>query len=32
MSKPKAECQEQPTLWDIPEEVWPLMQAILDED
>jgi putative transposase len=32
MSKKKAERQEQPTLWGIPDEVWPLMQAILDED
>jgi putative transposase len=31
MSKKKAERQEQPTLWEIPDEVWPLMQAILDE-
>jgi len=32
MSKKKAERQEQPTPWEIPDEVWPLMQAILDED
>jgi putative transposase len=31
MRKKKAERQEQSTLWEIPDEVWPLMQAILDE-
>ena len=31
MSKQKAERQEPPTIWEIPDEVWPLLQAILDE-
>jgi putative transposase len=30
MGKKRAELQEQPTIWEIPEEVWPLIQTILD--
>jgi hypothetical protein len=29
--KKRAERQEQPTIWEIPDEVWPLIQTILDE-
>ena len=31
MDKKKAEHQEQPTIWDIPDDVWPPIQTILDE-
>jgi putative transposase len=30
MGKKRAEPQEQPTIWEIPDEVWPLIQTILD--
>jgi putative transposase len=30
MGKKRAEPQELPTIWDIPDDVWPLIQAILD--
>jgi putative transposase len=30
MGKKRAKPQEQPTIWDIPDEVWPLIQTILD--
>jgi putative transposase len=30
MGKKRAEQQEQPTIWEIPDEVWPLIQTILD--
>ena len=29
--KQRAEHQEQPTIWEIPDDVWPLIQTILDE-
>jgi putative transposase len=32
MGKKRAERQEQPTIWEIPEDVWPFIQTILDED
>jgi putative transposase len=31
MGKKKAEPQELPTVWEIPDDVWPLIQRILDE-
>jgi putative transposase len=31
MGQKKAESQEQPTIWEIPDDVWPLIQTILDE-
>jgi putative transposase len=31
MGKKKAEPQEWPTVWEIPDDVWPLIQRILDE-
>jgi putative transposase len=31
MGKKKAEHQEQPTIWETPDGVWPLIQTILDE-
>jgi putative transposase len=31
MGKKSAEPQEQPTIWEIPDDVWPLIQTILDE-
>ena len=31
MGKQRAEPQEPPTLWEIPDDVWPLIQTILDE-
>jgi transposase len=30
MGKKRAERQEQPTIWEMPDEVWPLIQTILD--
>jgi transposase len=30
MGKKRAKPQEQPTIWEIPDEVWPLIQTILD--
>jgi putative transposase len=30
MGKKRAKPQEQPTIWEIPDEVWPLLQTILD--
>jgi hypothetical protein len=30
MGKRRAEPQEQPTIWEIPDEVWPLVHMILD--
>jgi putative transposase len=32
MGKKKAEPQEQPAIWEISDEVWPLIQTILAED
>jgi hypothetical protein len=29
MGKKRAKHQEQPTIWEIPDEVWPLIQTIL---
>jgi hypothetical protein len=31
LGKKRAEPQEQPAIWEIPDEVWPLIQTILDE-
>jgi hypothetical protein len=31
MGKKRAELQEQPTIWELPNDVWPLIQTILDE-
>jgi putative transposase len=31
MGKKRAEHQEPPTIWEIPDDVWPLIQTILDE-
>jgi putative transposase len=31
MGKKRAKPQEQPTIWEIPDDVWPLIQTILDE-
>jgi putative transposase len=31
MGKTRAQLQEQPTIWEIPDDVWPLIQTILDE-
>jgi putative transposase len=30
MGKKEAEQQDQPTIWEISDEVWPMIQAILD--
>ena len=30
MGKKKATSQEQPTIWEVPDDVWPLIQTILD--
>jgi putative transposase len=30
MSKKEVEHQDQPTIWEIPDDVWPMIQAILD--
>ena len=32
MGKKTAERQEQATIWEIPDEVWPLIQTMLDEE
>jgi putative transposase len=32
MGKKRAERQEQPTIWDIPDDVWPCIHTVLDED
>jgi putative transposase len=32
MDRQKTELQPMPTIWEIPDEVWPVMQTILDED
>ena len=31
MGQKTAEPQEQPTIWEMPDDVWPLLQTILDE-
>jgi putative transposase len=31
MGKKRAVPQEQPTIWEIPDDVWPLIQTMLDE-
>jgi hypothetical protein len=31
MGKKRAELQEQPTIWEIPGDVWPLLQPMLDK-
>ena len=31
MDRQKTELQPMPTIWEIPDEVWPVMQTILDE-
>jgi putative transposase len=31
MGKTRAEHQEQPTIWALPDDVWPLIQTLLDE-
>jgi putative transposase len=31
MGRKRAKPQEQPTIWEIPDDVWPLIQTILDE-
>jgi hypothetical protein len=31
MGKKRAELQEQPPIWEIPDDVWPLLQPILDK-
>lgn len=32
MGQKRAERQEQPTIWDIPDDVWPFIHTMLDED
>jgi putative transposase len=32
MGKKRAERQEQPTIWEIPDDVWPFIATMLDED
>jgi putative transposase len=31
MGQKRAKPQEQPTIWEIPDDVWPLIQTIWDE-
>jgi putative transposase len=31
MGEKSSERQEQPTIWEIPDDVWPLLQTLLDE-
>ena len=32
LGRKSAERQEQPTIWEMPDDVWPFIQTILDED